>query len=343
MRRCIEIARNGLGTTAPNPMVGCVIVHKGKIIGEGFTSPFGGSHAEVNAINSVIDKSKLEFSTLYVTLEPCSHFGKTPPCTDIIIQYRIPKIVIGTTDTNRQVNGAGISKLKALNCEVKVGVLEKECREHHKRFFTFHEKKRPFIILKWAESSDGFLSPKTKAQKAPVWLTNNYSRQLVHKWRSEEQAILVGANTVREDNPSLTVRNFVGKNPLRIVLDPNGLLDLEYKVFNGEARTLVIGHKETTDREQDSNLIRRNIDWKDKGNIALQISNLLYSLDISSVIIEGGRITLETFLKEGLWDEIRVFKSETLLNGGTEAPRVQGTLIKRQQILKDSLFVFNND
>ena len=343
MRRCIEIARNGLGTTAPNPMVGCVIVHKDKIIGEGFTSPFGGSHAEVNAINSVIDKSKLESSTLYVTLEPCSHFGKTPPCTDLIIQYKIPKIVIGTTDTNRHVNGAGISKLKASNCEVTVGVLEKECREHHKRFFTFHEKKRPFIILKWAESSDGFLSPETKAQKAPVWLTNNYSRQMVHKWRSEEQAILVGANTVREDNPSLTVRNFVGKNPLRIVLDPNGLLDLEYKVFKGEARTLVIGHKETTDREQDSNLIRRNIDWKDKDNIALQISNLLYSWDISSVIIEGGRITLETFLKEGLWDETRVFKSETLLNGGTEAPRVQGTLTKCQQILKDSLFVFNND
>ena len=204
--RCIEIAQNGLGTTAPNPMVGAVIVHENKIMGEGFTSPFGGPHAEVNAINSVADKSLLPQSTIYVTLEPCSHFGKTPPCADLIVKHKIPRVVIGLLDPHDKVAGKGVKKLMDAGCEVTVGVLEKECREHHKRFLTFQEKKRPFIILKWAETADGFIAPEKTLRsqnKEPYWITNTYSRQLVHKWRTEEQAILVGTNTVLDDNPKL--------------------------------------------------------------------------------------------------------------------------------------------
>jgi len=189
--RCIYIAKNGLGTTAPNPMVGCVIVHDSNIIGEGFTSPYGGAHAEVNAINSVKDKSLLKEATLYVTLEPCSHFGKTPPCSNLIIDDGIKNVVIGCVDDNEKGSGQGIAKLKEAGCNVTVCFLENGCKEHHKRFFTFHNKKRPYIILKWAETADGFIAPLHKRVKQPVWITNQYSRQLVHKWRAEEQAILV--------------------------------------------------------------------------------------------------------------------------------------------------------
>ena len=210
IKRCIEIAKNGLGLTAPNPMVGSVIVHNNKIIGEGYTSAYGGNHAEVNAINSVKHKELLKDATLYVSLEPCSHFGKTPPCSDLIVKHQIPNVVIGCMDDNVQVAGKGIAKLKAAGCNVTVGVLETKCKQHHKRFFTFHNKKRPYIILKWAETADGFIAPKTKNEKKPVWITNTYSRQVVHKWRAEEQAILVGTNTVLEDNPSLTVRDWTG-------------------------------------------------------------------------------------------------------------------------------------
>jgi diaminohydroxyphosphoribosylaminopyrimidine deaminase / 5-amino-6-(5-phosphoribosylamino)uracil reductase len=241
IKRCIEIAKNGLGTTRPNPMVGCVIVLNNTIIGEGFTSKYGGPHAEVNAINSVKDKTLLNQATLYVTLEPCSHYGKTPPCSDLIIAHKIPNIVIGCIDEHEKVAGKGIEKLKNAGCHVTVGVLENECKIHHKRFFTFHNKKRPYIILKWAETKDGFISPKTKNQQKPVWITNEYSRQLVHQWRAEEQAILVGANTVLQDNPSLTVRDWTGENPVRIVIDKNYNLPKFCSVFNNEAKTIIIG------------------------------------------------------------------------------------------------------
>ena len=237
IKRCIEIAKNGLGTTAPNPSVGCVIVYSNIIIGEGFTSPFGGNHAEVNAINAVTDKSLLQKATLYVTLEPCSHFGKTPPCANLIIENKIPNVVIGTIDSHSKVSGEGIRKLKEAGCNVTVGVLEGACKSHHIRFFTFHNKKRPYIILKWAESNDGFVAPETKTEQKPVWITNARSRQLVHKWRSEEQAILVGTNTVLEDNPSLTIRSWTGKNPIRIVLDRTDKLSDSSSVFNNEAET----------------------------------------------------------------------------------------------------------
>ena len=240
IKRCIEIAKNGLGTTAPNPMVGCVIVYNSKIIGEGYTSAYGGNHAEVNAINSVKDKSLLKKATLYVTLEPCSHYGKTPPCSDLIIKHQIANVVIGTIDTHSKVAGKGIEKLKNVGCNVTVGVLDDECKVHHKRFFTFHNKQRPYIILKWAETKDGFIAPKQKNEQQPVWITNELSRQLVHKWRAEEQAILVGTQTVIADNPSLTVRDWTGKNPIRIVIDRDLKLPKDYNVYNSEAETIVI-------------------------------------------------------------------------------------------------------
>lgn len=327
INRCIEIAKNGLGTTAPNPMVGCVIVHENIIIGEGFTSPFGGNHAEVNAIQSVTNKKLLKKATLYVTLEPCSHFGKTPPCADLIVKYQIPKVVIGTIDTHSKVAGKGIDRLKKSGCDVTVGVLENECKKHHKRFFTFHNKKRPYIILKWAQSSDGFISPKNKTENKPVWITNSTSRQLVHKWRTEEHAILIGTNTAVDDNPSLTSRNWKGHNPIRIVLDRTNRLSKNLSVFNDEAQTIIISEKE--------------IDFEN--NVAANICSYLFKQDIQSVIIEGGTRTLQSFIDANLWDEARVFIGSTLMKAGTKAPDFKQKPISTSNILDDTLNVYIND
>ncbi len=327
IKRCIENAKNGLGLTRPNPMVGCVIVYKNSIIGEGFTSAYGGNHAEVNAIASVLDKSILKESTLYVTLEPCSHFGKTPPCTKLIIEHQIPKVVIGTLDTNSRVSGKGIEALRAARCEVTVGVLEDVCKTHHKRFFTFHNKRRPYIILKWAETKDGFIAPQAKDSQKPVWITNDISRQLVHKWRAEEHAILVGTNTVLEDNPSLTVRNWTGQNPIRIVLDKENKLPKDCNVFNNEAETLVIS--------------KNDIDFKK--HIGSKICTVLYKKEIQSVIIEGGSKTLQTFIDENLWDEARVFIGKMKFDQGVKAPKLSGTLISERSIVDDLLKTYIND
>ena len=327
IKRCIEIAKNGLGSTRPNPMVGCVIVHHEKIIAEGFTSPYGGPHAEVNAIHSVADKSKLKASTLYVTLEPCSHFGKTPPCTNLINEHHIPKVVIGTLDTNIKVTGKGVDILKNAGCEVIVGILDNECKSHHKRFFTFHNKQRPYIILKWAETKDGFLAPKSKNSRKPVWITNDISRQLVHKWRAEEHAVLVGTKTVLDDNPSLTVRDWTGQNPIRIVLDRDHKLPKDCKVFDNEAETIVIS--------------KNDIDFNKKP--ASQICSFLLNRNIQSVIIEGGRKTLQMFIDEGLWDEARVFTGSIAFGGGVSAPNFSGKLISENSSIVDVLKIYTND
>lgn len=326
MTRALQVAKNGLGTTRPNPMVGAVIVKDDKIIGEGYTKPYGSAHAEVNAINSVKDKTLLQHSTLYVTLEPCSHYGKTPPCSDLIIQHKIPKVVIGCIDDNPEVSGRGIKKLEDSGCNVITGVLEKACKVHHQRFFTFHNKKRPYIILKWAQSSDGFIAPKEKDTQAPVWITNAYSRQLVHKWRAEEQAILVGTNTVLEDNPSLTVRDWKGENPIRIVLDKNSGLDGDLNIFNSKAKTLTISQS--------------SIDYKQP--IAQQICTLLYNEHINSIIIEGGTKTLETFINEGLWDEARVFYGAIKFHEGIKAPNFNRVESSKQKIKDDTLKIYYN-
>ncbi|MCK8481099.1 bifunctional diaminohydroxyphosphoribosylaminopyrimidine deaminase/5-amino-6-(5-phosphoribosylamino)uracil reductase RibD [Psychroserpens algicola] len=327
IKRCIDIAKNGLGSTAPNPMVGAVIVYNDQIIGEGYTSAYGGHHAEVNAINAVKDKALLKEATLYVTLEPCSHFGKTPPCSDLIIKYQIPNVVIGCVDDNPQVAGKGIAQLKAAGCKVKVGVLEHECKAHHKRFFTFHNKKRPYIILKWAETIDGFIAPESKDNKKPVWITNKLSRQLVHKWRAEEQAILVGTNTVLEDNPSLTVRDWKGKNPIRIVIDRELKLSKDLAVFNNKAETLVI-----SDAVIDFNK-----------PIAQEICSYLHAQDINSVIIEGGAKTLQTFIDENFWDEARIFTGNSNFKNGIKAPQCSGKLISEEKIIEDTLKIYVNN
>lgn len=327
IKRCIHIAKNGFGTTRPNPMVGALVVYNDKIIGEGFTSAYGGNHAEVNAINSVKDKTLLSQSTLYVTLEPCSHFGKTPPCSDLIIKHKILEVVIGCIDNNPEVAGRGIAKLKASGCKVTVGVLESECKTHHKRFFTFHNKKRPFIILKWAETKDGFIAPQTKVKQEPVWITNSYSRQLVHKWRAEEQAILVGTKTVLEDNPSLTVRDWTGENPVRLVLDKTSKLDASLNGFNTDAKTIRIT-SQTIDFDQP---------------IAAQICKLLYENNINSVIIEGGAKTISSFIKEKLWDEARVFIGNMNFISGVKAPELNGKLISEFQIKTDILKIYEKD
>lgn len=320
IKRCIQIGKLGLGTTRPNPMVGSVIVYENEIIGESFTSAYGGNHAEVNAINSVENKSLLKEATLYVTLEPCSHYGKTPPCSDLIIKHEIPKVVIGCIDDNPAVAGKGIKKLKESGCEVTVGILEAECKKHHKRFFTFHNKKRPYIILKWAETADGFIAPKHKNETKPVWVTNTISRQLVHKWRSEEQSILVGTNTVIQDNPSLTVRDWTAKNPIRIILDKDDKLSKDYKVFNEEGETIVL-----------------------KENTAQTICDVLYKQNINSTIIEGGSQTLRLFIDEGLWDEARVFTGTSEFNEGIKAPEFSRLMFSEEHIENDILRIYMND
>ncbi|MFD2918030.1 bifunctional diaminohydroxyphosphoribosylaminopyrimidine deaminase/5-amino-6-(5-phosphoribosylamino)uracil reductase RibD [Psychroserpens luteus] len=327
IKRSIEIAKSGLGSTAPNPMVGSVIVYDNKIIGEGYTSAYGGNHAEVNAINSVENKELLKDATLYVTLEPCSHFGKTPPCSDLIIHHKIANVVIGCVDDNPEVAGKGIAKLIASGCHVTVGVLETECKEHHKRFFTFHNKKRPYIILKWAETANGFIAPIKKDEKKPVWITNAYSRQLVHKWRAEEQSILVGTNTVLEDNPSLTVRDWTGKNPIRVVIDRELKLSKEHSVFNAEAETIEISKN----------------DFDFNKPLAKQIATILHSRNINSIIIEGGEKTLQTFIDENLWDEARVFTGNTTFKNGIKAPEFYGKLISEEKIIEDTLHIYVNN
>lgn len=342
IKRCIEIAKNGLGTTAPNPMAGCVIVVDNVIIGEGYTSAYGGHHAEVNAINSVKNRELLKKATLYVTLEPCSHFGKTPPCSDLIIRHKIPEIVIGTVDTHSKVSGKGIEKLKNAGCEVVVGVLEAECKEHHKRFFTFHNKKRPYIILKWAETSDGFIAPEKKTEKKPVWITNELSRQLVHKWRAEEQAILVGTQTVIDDNPGLTVRDWTGKHPVRVVLDQHIGLSSNLNVFDTSAETIVITSKPEAG-SQKSEVKLATIAWENKSSIAQEICTVLHKMDITSVIIEGGSKTLQTFIDANLWDEARVFTGNIHFESGVKAPKLSGNLQSELKIVNDTLKIYTNN
>lgn len=337
MQRCIQLAKNGLGTTYPNPLVGSVIVYNDKIIGEGWHRKAGEAHAEVNAINSVKDPTLLSKSTIYVSLEPCSHFGKTPPCSDLIIEKNIPNIVIGTIDPFAKVSGNGIQKLKDAGRKVTVGILEKECSELNQRFFTFHNKKRPYIVLKWAESSDGFIAPKEKENQQPFWISNTYSRQLVHKWRSEEQAILVGTQTVLDDNPKLDVRDWKGQNPIRIALDRKGKINERFHLYNNSEKTIIITEekKQSIDQRIFENAIFDN-------RLVFEIVEILYQHNIQSVIIEGGKRTLETFIDTNLWDEARIFKSKVILNDGISAPKIELKNVQKKLILDDELLIAKN-
>jgi len=304
--RCIELGKLGIGNTYPNPSVGCCLVVDDKIIGEGYTSISGGNHAEVNAINSVKDKSLLKLSTIYVTLEPCCHHGKTPPCVDKIIANGIKQVVIGIKDPNPLVCGKGIEKLKENGVEVISGVLKSECIEHHKRFLSYIINKRPYIILKWAETADGFIAPKEKNINEPCWISNIKTRQLVHKWRSEEQAILVGANTIREDDPRLTTRDWKGKNCDIYILSKNGV-QKHYKIFNQDSKVTILDSQE--------------IDY-DK-DIVKQICDKFYNDKILSIIVEGGTKTLSNFIDSDVWDEMRIFRTKEKLGDGIKGPRLK--------------------
>ena len=338
IKRCIQLAKNGLGTTYPNPMVGSVIVYDGQIIGEGWHKKAGEPHAEVNAVRSVKDKSLLTKATIYVSLEPCSHFGKTPPCCDLIISNGIPNVVIGTVDPNIQVAGKGIKKLMEAGVNVTVGVLEEECYQLNKRFFTFHNKKRPYIILKWAESQDGYIAPIQKKENKPVWITNQYSRQLVHKWRSEEQAILVGTQTAIDDNPKLDVRDWTGNNPIRIVLDASRKIPENNQLFDNQIKTIVIS--KTATEISTENCIFESINFD--SDIAIQIANILFQHQIQSVIIEGGAKTLQTFIDANLWDEARLFKGSTLIQNGKKAPNFNIAENEKQRLVNDELLIIRN-
>ncbi|MCF6243090.1 MAG: bifunctional diaminohydroxyphosphoribosylaminopyrimidine deaminase/5-amino-6-(5-phosphoribosylamino)uracil reductase RibD [Bacteroidales bacterium] len=317
MRRCLELAKLGLGTAAPNPLVGSVIVYQGKIIGEGYHQKCGEAHAEVNAINSVKNPELLEKATLYVNLEPCAHHGRTPPCSDLIVRKKIPRVVIGCVDSFAKVAGKGIEKLKAGGCNVTVGILEEESRWLNRRFFTFHEKKRPYIILKWAETKDGFIDKKRKSDETVEqnWITNQISKKLVHKWRTEEAAFMVGRKTVKKDNPQLTVRDWVGRNPVRIVFDQKLKLAPDLKIFDNQAKTIIFNAKKES---LENNLHYLKINYEKQ--VLPQVLQRLYELEIQSIVVEGGEKLLTGFIEADLWDEARIFIGNKYFKEGVKAP-----------------------
>ncbi|MEI6866749.1 bifunctional diaminohydroxyphosphoribosylaminopyrimidine deaminase/5-amino-6-(5-phosphoribosylamino)uracil reductase RibD [Flavicella sp.] len=341
MTRCLQLAQNGIGEARPNPSVGCVIVFEGSIIGEGYTSPYGRNHAEVNAISSVKEESLLKKATLYVTLEPCAHFGKTPPCADLIVKYKIPKVVVGCVDTHSVVAGKGIERLRVNGCEVKLGVLEEQCLEQHKRFFTVQNKNRPYVILKWAQSKDGFVAPLKKEENRPVWISNAYAQQIVHKWRSKEHAILVGTNTAIADNPKLNVRYWGGQSPVRIVLDKTLRIPASNSLFDGSVKTIVCTNVSVlSNAKSKNNLVFEGMNFS--GNIVSELCRVLIKHQIQSVIIEGGSQTLQTFIKAGLWDEARVFYGDVVFEGGVRAPCFSEVKIEEVDLKGTKLKIFKN-
>ena len=376
MHRCLELAKLGAGYVAPNPMVGAVLVHEEKIIGEGHHQNYGGPHAEVNCINSVKkeDENKISSSVLFVSLEPCSHFGKTPPCSDLIIANKIPEVVIGCRDPFKEVDGKGIEKLKTAGIKVTYGILEKECQQLNKRFFTFHQKHRPYIILKWAETADGKIAPNggeritepllndetnlkneisisedSALVASPVGgsrkgarlnISNEQTNRLVHKWRSEEASILVGTHTALLDDPELTTRNWSGPSPVRLVVDMDLKLPSTLKLFNGQQRTVIFN---TVKHEEHDNLIYYQV----TGDVSLvhQIINALYQMKIQSMLVEGGARLLQSFIDEEMWDKVRKIKNEELkISNGLAAPEL---LLKNEKqeikILNDSIKIYHNE
>lgn len=339
MQRCFELALKGLGRVAPNPLVGCVIVKNEKIIAEGYHEEYGKAHAEVNAINSLDENFDFKDCTLYVNLEPCSHHGKTPPCSDLIVRKNFKKVVISNVDTNPLVGGKGIAKLKSAGIEVETDILEKEGRELNKRFFTFHEKKRPYIILKWAETKDGFISrwplPQNKNEN---WITGEESKKLSHEWRAQEQAIMVGTNTVLNDDPQLTVRLAEGKNPLRIILDRQLRLPENANVFDNSAPTLVFTDNDKTS-ERNINYIRLSSEKE----LTKNILDEAYKLNVCSILVEGGTQLLNTFIGSKLWDEARIFVNpDKNFVQGIKAPELDKHSATPQKSGHDLLFILKN-
>ncbi|UKB84702.1 bifunctional diaminohydroxyphosphoribosylaminopyrimidine deaminase/5-amino-6-(5-phosphoribosylamino)uracil reductase RibD [Chryseobacterium sp. MEBOG06] len=333
IKRCIELAQKALGNTYPNPLVGSVIVHNGEIIGEGYHHKAGENHAEINAINSVTNKELIPESTIYVSLEPCAHYGKTPPCALKIKELGFKKVVIGAMDSHDKVNGKGKKIIQDAGIEVISGILEDECIRLNKRFFTYHEKKRPYIILKWAESGDGFLDKDFK----PTAISNKLTNQFVHQLRADEHAILVGTQTALNDNPSLTVRNLEGTNPVRILIDFDLKVPENFNIYNNEARTFVLN---SIKEGHEGNIQFIKIE---KENFLPALMQVLYKEQIQSVIIEGGRFTLKQFIDSSLWDETIVIKNENLkLENGTKAPKFDFNPYKIESFRNNDIKFFSN-
>jgi len=340
MNRCLELAVKAEGMTYPNPMVGSVIVHSGRIIGEGYHLKAGGPHAEVIAINSVKEKELLKSATLYVNLEPCSHFGRTPPCADLIVARGIPRVLIGTTDTTEKVAGGGAAKLRDAGCDVVTGVAEAECRRLNRRFFTYHEKKRPYVTLKWAQSADGFLDIFRNSADNPGinWITGKAERALVHKWRAAEQAILVGANTLRTDRPLLNVRDWTGNNPIKVILSSSGMIDDNAIENETNGTTFVF----TRNMEvQYSSAVK--VILSDEPSSASQVLSYLYDKGIQSLFIEGGAEVLDHFISEGLWDEARVFSGRQVFKEGVSAPELLKSRYSRTLFRGSTLDIYMRD
>jgi len=338
MKRCLELASKAEGLTYPNPLVGAVIVHNGRIIGEGYHVKAGSRHAEVLAIESVKDRELLFSSTLYVNLEPCSHYGKTPPCADRIITEGIQVIVSGATDTSTKVSGKGFARLREAGCRVITNIASEECRFINRRFLTFHEKRRPYIVLKWAQSADGFIGrdKERRMTEGPLWITGNSERILVHKWRVTEQAILVGGETVRADNPKLNVREWTGNSPIRLILSGSGNLP------SNLAMNDLIGPQVVFTFFPDKVNMPRSVVVKLNKNepSAIQVLDYLYKWGIQSLLIEGGSTVLNHFMSLGLWDEARVFQGYQVLGSGVKAPGLMGRLISQQVFSNSRLYIF---
>jgi len=342
MRRCLELAKMGNGQVSPNPLVGCVIVCDDQIIGEGYHKKFGEAHAEVNAVNEVFKNhgdnatALLANAIAYVSLEPCAHFGKTPPCADLLIKHRLKKVVIGNTDPFADVNGKGIEKLHNAGIKVETGVLQSECSYLNRRFFTRIKQQRPFIILKWAETANGYFAPKNTAQQ---WISGPLAKKLVHKWRTEEDAILIGKNTAIADNPQLNAREWPGKNPVRIVIDRNLQVPINNHIYNNDAKTIIINEIKTEVQNNIHFIHMEDMQYYLPQKIAFQ----LYLMDIQSVIIEGGANILNQFIQGNLWDEARVFTSADSWVDGISSPIINGSITEEYYIEKDKLTIYKNN
>jgi diaminohydroxyphosphoribosylaminopyrimidine deaminase/5-amino-6-(5-phosphoribosylamino)uracil reductase len=313
MRRCLELASSAEGLTHPNPLVGAVLVHENRIIAEGKHARYGAPHAEPDAISKVNNREILKECTLYVNLEPCCHFGKTPPCTEKIISSNIPHVVVAAVDTSSKINGKGIRALNEAGIVTTLGVLENEARQLNKFFYTYHEKKRPYILLKWAQTPDGFIdSDRNTPETRPVKISNNLTQIVDHHWRNQYQAIMVGTNTIVMDNPNLTNRRWYGKNPIRITVDRHGILDHKYNIFNDEAESIVFTENHSANYGNNAEIVRCTD--------LMQIMQTLYDKKIQSLIVEGGTRLLNSFIEFGLWDEIITFTGDFLLKKGVKAP-----------------------
>ena len=341
MKRCLELAEMGNGQVSPNPLVGCVIVSGGKIIGEGYHQKYGQAHAEVNAIRSVTDRygeqavELLKNAVAYVSLEPCAHFGKTPPCADLLIRHQLKKVVIGNRDSFPDVDGKGIEKLKNAGIEVVSGVLEDECFEVNRRFFTRIAQQRPYIILKWARTANGYFAPKNSVQQ---WISGPLSKKLVHKWRTEEDAILVGKQTAIADNPALSAREWPGKNPIRIAIDRKLEIPADSQLYNADAKTIIFNEQKTSVEGNIHFIEMEDMQYYLPQKIAYQ----LYLMDIQSIIVEGGANMLNQFISAELWDEARVFNSASSWDTGIHSPVINGNIRSVIQVDKDQLTIYKN-